>query len=54
MNIGERIKNRRILANLSQTELSKLINISSGAVRHWELPETDKQSSRPSMKTLPS
>ena len=52
MEIGERIKECRLQLRLSQSELARFMGVSSSAVRHWELPEKDKQSARPSMKNL--
>ena len=36
MNIGERIKAKRKQSKLTQTELGKLVNVSSQVISNWE------------------
>lgn len=41
MNIGERIKTKRKQSKLTQTELSKLVNVSSQVISNWERGYSD-------------
>lgn len=41
MNIGERIKAKRKQSKLTQTELGKLVNVSSQVISNWEREYSD-------------
>lgn len=41
MSIGERIKTKRKQSNLTQTELGKLVNVSSQVISNWERGYSD-------------
>lgn len=47
MKIGERLKELRIEAGLTQLELAKKLNKSDGAVRMWELGKSEPDRETP-------